>query len=47
MLSLTDDTKTKGLLSGLLGQAKRLGLDSQKLSGPATPNGGKRASAKA
>jgi uncharacterized membrane protein YqiK len=46
MLSLTDDTKTKGLLSGLLGQAKRLGLDTEKLSGATATaaNGGKRAS---
>ncbi|MDB6174750.1 MAG: hypothetical protein JWL59_4061 [Chthoniobacteraceae bacterium] len=32
MLTLTDDAKTKGLLTGLLGQAKRLGLDGIALS---------------
>jgi flotillin len=32
MVTLADDTKTKGLLSGLLGQAKRLGLDGAALS---------------
>jgi uncharacterized membrane protein YqiK len=32
MVTLADDSKTKGLLNGLIGHAKRLGLDSSLLS---------------
>ena len=39
MLTLADDAKTKGLLNGLLGHAKRLGLDASPLAG-LSKNGG-------
>jgi uncharacterized membrane protein YqiK len=44
MLTLADDSKTKGLLNGLLGHAKRLGLDGSPLSGLSKKNGGVHAS---
>jgi len=40
MTSLTDDSKTKGLLTNLLGQAKRLGVDGNMLSTLQHKNGG-------
>jgi len=36
MLGLTEEPRTKGLLTGLLGQAKRLGLDAQRLDALST-----------
>lgn len=42
MLTLADDSKTKGLINGLLGHAKRLGLDGSPLAS-LPKNGGVRA----
>jgi hypothetical protein len=42
LLTMADDSKTKGLISGLLGQAKRLGLDGNKLASALAVNGDKR-----
>jgi hypothetical protein len=39
MVTLADDSKTKGLLNGLLGHAKRLGLDGSPI-GTLARNGG-------
>ena len=45
MLSLSDDTRTKGLLAGLLGQAERLGLAGKKVAASAGAKDGKSAKA--
>ncbi len=45
MLGLTDDSRTKGLLAGLLGQAERLGLAEKKVKSVVAPKDGKAAKA--
>jgi uncharacterized membrane protein YqiK len=45
MLTLADDSRTKGLLNGLLGHAKRLGVDENKLASLATTRDGRKAKA--
>ena len=42
MLTLADDTKTKGLLSSLLGQAKRLGVDTDRMTSFVSANAGRK-----
>jgi len=45
MLTLADDAKTKGLLNGLLGHAKRIGVDGSKLTAFASPRDGRKVKA--
>lgn len=45
MMSLSDDTRTKGLLAGLLGQAERLGLAGKKVAAAPFAKDGKSAKA--